>query len=129
MKTKNNMQHIWSRFPCDFSYSHTRNINGVETTTLSVLDHFCVSQNLINNCFEAFPIHSPDNLSNHVPICMKFICMLNNNIQDSQEPNVSDLNSRKPVWNRATETDLENYKLQLGDLLSTLQVPVDAINS
>ena len=47
---ENNMQHIWSRFPCDFSYSHTRNINGVETTTLSVLDHFCVSQNLINNC-------------------------------------------------------------------------------
>ena len=124
---ENNLQHIWSKFSCDFSYSHTRNMNGVESTSLSVIDHFCVSQNLINDCFEAFPIHSPDNLSNHVPIYMKFNCILNGTV-DSNQPDISNLNSSRPIWNRATEIELENYKLDLENLVSTLHVPVEAIN-
>ena len=40
---ENNLQHIWSKFPCNFSYRHTRNMNGVESTSLTIIDHFCVS--------------------------------------------------------------------------------------
>ena len=125
--SENNLQSVWSKFDCDFSYNHTRNIQGVDTTCFSVIDHFCVSKHFINDCIAAFPVHSQDNLSNHVPIYLKFHCNSIGKV-DETPADLGNRGSRKPIWDRASETDLHNYKIHLQQLVNTLVVPVDSTN-
>lgn len=64
----NDLLSVWTKFTCDFTYSQTRMINGSERTYFSVIDHFSVSKDLLENCIDASPILTQDNLSNHTPI-------------------------------------------------------------
>ena len=121
---ENNLHSIWSKFQCDFTFTHTRVINDREITSFSVIDHFCVNSNFINECLYAFPIHSPDNLSNHNPIFLKFNCLFTFN---EGGPEASVLRS-KPDWANATDIDLANYNLHLQQLVSVVHVPTDALN-
>ena len=123
---ENNLQTVWSKFMCDFSYSHTKLQNGINNTYNSTIDHFCVSNDLLNDCIEALPIHSPDNLSNHAPILLKFNCLGNINVDPSSDSIVNV--SSKPIWERATESDLDNFKNNLEFLVNNIDVPVDALD-
>ena len=64
----NDLLSVWTKFNCDFTYSQTRMINGSERKYFSVIDHFSVSKGLLENCIDASPILTQDNLSNHTPI-------------------------------------------------------------
>ena len=50
-------------------YTHLRLANGVISS--SIIDHFCLSQNLYRSVVEAGVVHSGENLSNHSAIFMK----------------------------------------------------------
>ena len=124
---EHNLQRVWSKFNCDFTYCHTSNIDGVERSSLSTIDHFFVSQDLLKDCVDAFPIHSQDNLSNHSPIYMKFYCPIGE-IETELPDTFSSISSSKPVWNRASIDDLDNFKLNLDQLVNNIDVPVEALS-
>lgn len=121
---ENNLQTIWSQFPCDFTYSQDRVINGRQKTYFSLIDHFCVKSDFINECIDAGPIHSPDNLSDHIPIFLKFKC----NYTCSEGGSPGFVFTSKPNWDRATDIDLANYKSHLLQLITNLSVPTNALN-
>ena len=117
----NNLDTLWNKFGCDYTYSFSKTVNGLNRTYFSVIDHFCVSSNFVTNCLEAAPLHSPDNLSNHVPIILKLKCNLSNLITD--HPDRETTIPSKPVWGRASDVDLSMYECHLDNLLRNIEVP------
>ena len=118
----NNLQSIWTKFNCDFTYCFSRLTHGVERTFYSTLDHFILSPDLLESCVEATPLHLVDNMSNHEPIYLKFKCVPN------KLPNISYENvepSPKPQWNRASSDNIANYKLDLHCNLSEIDTLFD----
>ena len=115
----NNLRTMWDKFECDYTYSFSKMVNGLNRKYFSVIDHFCVSSNFINNCMEAAPLHSPDNLSHHAPIILKFNCDLSN-LQTDPSGNV--FIPSKPAWSRASQNDLDLYKGHLNILLNNIVV-------
>ena len=71
----NDLNSVWTKFNCDYTYSHTKIVNGLSRTYFSIIDHFCVKNDFLKDCVEAFPIHTPDNIYNHEPILLKFNCV------------------------------------------------------
>ena len=118
---------VWTKFNCDFSYSHTRNVNGTDTTYYSTIDHFCVNSTFLSDCIEAFPLHSPDNISNHEPIFLKINCLEN---IIGGVPNISSQNigHSKPLWDSATPSDLEEFVNHLEQLVYNIDIPAEALN-
>ena len=123
----NNLTSVWNKFDCDFSYSHTKTLNGTETTYFSTIDHFCVNNELLGDCLEAFPLHSPENLSNHEPILLKMKCP-QNNLGGSSEFCDQGPGHSKPIWDSATQLDLDNYFINLQQLINNIDIPVEALN-
>lgn len=117
---QNNLQTIWNKFNCDYTYSFSRVNNGVERTYFSVIDHFCVSSDLLNNCTDALPLYSPVSLSNHVPIILTFKCDLTHFQNISHEKVIK---PPKPMWKRATNENLLNYQSDLRQYLADIDVP------
>ena len=118
--TENNLCSVWSKFDCDFTYSFTRLVNGVERTFFSTIDHFCTSPEMLPSCTEAATLHFVENMSNHEPIFLKFKCV------PSNIETVSDKNSRpppKPVWKKAEQADIDSYKFDLEHILSEVIIP------
>ena len=67
-----NIVSVWSAFNVDFTFcNHYTTRNGNNVLTTSVIDHFVVQPNILNDVSEAQVIHSGDNLSNHDPIFLK----------------------------------------------------------
>lgn len=121
-----NLQSVWSKFPCDYTYTHTRTHNGITNTCHSTIDHFCVNNDLLQECVEAFPFHSVDNLSNHSPIILKLACPENVNTAAVNSDFVGNLQS-KPIWDKATAPNLDNYVNHLQQLVDNINVPVEAM--
>ena len=64
-----NIVSVWSAFNVDFTFcNHYTTRNGNNVLTTSVIDHFVVQPNILNDVSDAQVIHSGDNLSNHDPI-------------------------------------------------------------
>ena len=124
--TNNDLETIWNKFNCDYTYSFSKFANGLHRTYFSVIDHFCLSSELINSCTEASPLYSPDNLSNHVPIILKLKCNLDN-LQDNNF-NQNNVLPCKPLWKRATENNINSYADHLENLLHNVVIPLDAVN-
>ena len=53
---------VWEKFPIDFTHIHT------DLKSFSTLDHFYVSQQLLDLVVDAGPVHLGDNPSGHSPI-------------------------------------------------------------
>ena len=70
----NNLVPIWDKFACEYTYSFDKVVNGFNRSYFSVIDHFCVSSDLLINCIEATPVYSTDNTSNHELIILKIKC-------------------------------------------------------
>ena len=68
------------------------------------IQHFVISENLIDQCIDATPIHLAENLSNHEPIFLKLRIdpvKINGNTNKDQPISVS-----KPAWNIVIITSL-----------------------
>ena len=124
----NNLQSVWNNFSCDYTFSFTKLINGLNRTYFSVIDHFCISNDLLNNVIEAAPLYSPDNTSNHSPIYLKIKCNSSNLSRDDNCNNQNTLIIPKPMWNRATESDVNNYVNHLERLMHDITIPYAAIH-
>ena len=118
----NNLETLWNKFDCDYTYSFSKLVNGLDRSYFSVLDHFCVNSNFLDSCIEASPLFSPDNLSNHLPILLKYKCSSND-----VPPNVNPIHDRpvinKPAWGRASHDNLTMYVSHLESLLVNINIP------
>ena len=116
---------LWNLFQCDFTYSQSQVRNNRNHIYYSTLDHFVISENLIDQCIDATPIHLAENLSNHEPIFLKLRIdpvKINGNTNNDQPISVS-----KPAWNKAKDSDLISYADELTVRLSMIQKPEDAL--
>ena len=123
---ENSLISIWSKFDCDFTHSQTKLVNGVERTYFSSIDHFCVKNDFLKDCIESFPLHTPENLSNHEPIFLKFNCR-ETTLEGSGDIPIKINTQSRPIWDRASQFNLDNYKLRLQQLICNIDVPVVAI--
>ena len=121
--TVNNLASVWSQFPCDFTFSHTRMINNVLSTSRSVIDHFFVYSEDLDNCIDAKPLHSSTSLSNHVPIFMNLKSTVHlNNTNSAKIPK-----RRVPLWKKAKNEHIYGYKRDLDQALNHINVPDAAV--
>ena len=123
----NNLVPIWEKFACDYTYSFSKVQNGIDRSYFSVIDHFCISSDLLNNCIEASPIYSPDNTSNHEIICLKIKCdeTFEKNDSVNNANNIS--KPSKPLWKHATEQQVNCFVNHLQHLLQNIDIPVETI--
>ena len=100
----------------DFSYHSTSN------QSVSLIDHFFVSANVIANLISYNVFHEGHNLSDHDAICLKLkmpsVCYANTHT------GVSYKNVR---WERASDSDILVYKGKLFERLKLISLPWDAL--
>ena len=65
---ENNLSSVWSVYPPEFTFYHERVQRGRAIVSKSTIDHFCVSEDFIDNFVDATPLHFTENLSKHEPI-------------------------------------------------------------
>ena len=111
--SRNNLLSVWDKFQCDFTYQHTN------LTSFSTIDHFFVTNNFLENCLDAAPIHLGDNRSNHSPIMVK-LKLPENVFKEKIKPTIKNI----PSWKNATEMDTQNYAEYVHEKLSSFPTPV-----
>ena len=119
----NNLVSLWTKFQCDFTYSQSREINGVLSTHTSIIDHFLVSSEDLDNCVSSAPIHSVSNISNHEAIYLK----LKYNLHVLTAPNHNPTPKRKPCWKNAEPHQIISFQTDLDQALYNINVPDTAI--
>jgi len=85
----------------------------------SILDHFIVSENLFHSIESYSCLHRGDNLSDHVPVCLRLnlsVCYL------SQPP---ESHAPRPSWARVTAEQIAAYRHHIRDSLSDIHVPFE----
>ena len=108
------LKSVWEKFPPDFTHLHT------DLKSSSIIDHFFVSEKLLDLVEDAGPVHLGDNRSRHSPIVMK----LNIANLKAECPKKSDSsNIRKPAWYKATEQEKNEYTVLLSQKLDDLTPP------
>ena len=113
-----NLTSVWEGKPIDYTHIHT---DGVSTSTI---DHFLVSQQLLQYVVECGPVHTGDNLSRHSPIFLS----LDMGKLEKQEPTKQPPPRRLPAWDRATKAELEDYKANLQARLQAVQCPASLLH-
>lgn len=99
-------------------YTYENEASGVQ----SILDHFCVSENLFNSIHSYETAHEGDNLSDHSPVSLEISMSVNfKTIENTQAPN-------RPSWHRATADHIISYKERLRAALSNIEVPYDCMH-
>ena len=106
------LKSVWTKFAADFSYCHT------DLASFSLIDHFFVNENFLDNCLDAAPMHLGDNRSNHSPIMLKI------RIPDMQrKESINSVVIAKPNWRKAEQEDIDEYTVVLNEKLSDLSLP------
>ena len=108
------LKSVWEKFPIDFTHLH------VDMKSSSILDHFYVSQQLLELVVDAGPVHLGDNRSRHSPIMMKLNI---DNLGSVCPKKVEGGIIRKPAWYKATDDDKQEYTMLLNEKLSSLVPP------
>ena len=96
-------------------YTYLSSINNC--TSCSTIDHFGVNANLYLHVKEAGVIHNGENLSNHSAIYVKI------HIGDVKINNDLPQNAKIISWTKATTDAKENFKSELANKLSMLELP------
>ena len=109
-----NLTPVWQNFVIDFTCTYES--EGV--TYVSLLDHFFVSEVLLQSVSEAGVLHHPDNSSDHEPI----YCVLES-LALSQSVTEKAPYKPKPSWRMASKEQKEQYKYLLDTRLSSIIVP------
>ena len=103
---------VWDKFPVSHTHIHTDN------DSMSTLDHFLADPALLELVEEASAGHLGDNMSRHSPIILKV------KVQALPErKKVNQTSIRRPAWYKSCEQDREQFKLQVEEKLSYLNVP------
>ena len=107
-----NLVSVWSSFNVDFTFSNHQIRNGNNILTTSCIDHFVVQPSILSDVSHAQVIHLGDNLSNHDPIYLsiKIDSVPSVSIVQNVDSNV---HNPKPVWHKASEVHLYNYRRDL----------------
>ena len=102
-----------------FEFTYTRKINGKKT----FIDHFLVSTNLKDNLLKCTSFDLINNSSDHVPINSKFKF-------DTSYKNSMNTASKvtHPVWDNASELDIEAYTGLMDKYLLQIPLPTELIN-
>ena len=108
------MKTVWDRFEVDFTCTYQRE----ETTYISTLDHFLLSENIFQTVLDAGPIHHPENTSDHEPIycVIKSITLARST---SQPPAYKP----RPSWRMAGQDKKEQYRFMLDIELGAIMIP------
>ena len=112
-----NLSTVWSIFPVDFTFSQTQIRNNNEIFSHSCIDHFLINVAQLPNVIDAQVIHTGDNLSVHEPIYLSF--KTNHVITESENPNTF-AKVPKPVWSKAADEDIINYRAELKQKLDRI---------
>lgn len=125
--TEYNLSSLWDTFNIDYTYSFSKQVNGIYRTYTSVIDHFCVGSELLSYCNEAFAVDSPINSSSHKPIIFKLQCNINICKPTDRENNINNC-PPKPLWKRATPDNILNYRNDLQYYSSHINSNADCFN-
>ena len=115
---------IWNLFQCDFTYSQSQLRNNRQHIYYSTIDHYIVSENTLDDCTIAMPLHLAENTSNHEPIYMKL------KIDTIPTPNHNDASRKftsKPAWNKAEDDNIASYFNELDARLAQITIPAPAL--
>lgn len=95
-----NLSTLWCKHTVDYTYTHT---DGISTSTI---DHFMVSNNILNDCESGGVVHSVDNTSNHSLTYMVL------NLGQPIDVNTPSYYSAKPklAWYKASAQDIEGFR-------------------
>ena len=118
-----NVESVWSRFTCDFTYYHERRTGDRTIVSESTIDHFCISSHSFNAVVEATPLHIKENTSNHDPIFLKMDKTLL--IPMNTDMKKDDVN--KLQWNKATTDNISAYKSMLSNYISQINVDEEVL--
>ena len=80
--------------------------------SVSLIDHFIVSENIQTHVEEYYTEDSIDNLSDHIPLFIQLRCIV-----ESVPINVVPVMQSKPVWGLAHPHHIQKYQLELNELL------------
>ena len=109
----------WDKFAIDFTHCHEL----LETSHVSILDHFFWSAGLDENVTDAGVLHLPENQSDHSPI----YCVLE--YQDVHHEDHEEAKQKpRPNWRKASQEQKSCYKVSLEDRISQLDVPPSVVN-
>ena len=109
---------VWESRPIDFTHTHT------DGTNTSVIDHFVVSQRLLQLVEDCGPVHRGDNLSRHCPIFLSLRLGELPRRQAAPQPPPP----RMPAWGRATEEEVAGYTAALHQRLRAVRCPTSMLH-
>ena len=112
-----NLKYVLNVHPNDIQFTYS-GING----SVSLIDHFIVSENLTSHIVDYSMFDSVDNLSDHVPLLFILHCKIMN-IAENTVP----LFIPKPLWRTATKDDIVLYHFELNRILSSFVVPSELL--
>ena len=84
-----------------------------------------ISENILDECIDATPIHLAENQSNHDPIYMKLRVDTTNIVINDAD---GEFKTRKPAWNKAKQDNILGYINELQARLSLIPYPEDALD-
>ena len=107
---KMHLQPMWKKFDVDYTHIYTAG------QSKSTLDHFIVSDGLMDAVTVCAPIHRGDNMSRHSPIFLRL------KLKEVKLKTVNNDYSQHclPSWERASHTEVEDYKASLEQNLTEL---------
>ena len=103
---------LWEHYDVDFTHLHT------DSKSTSVLDHFIISESLLQHVESCQVLHRGENPSRHSPILLK----LRVGEIPSKHTSIK-WKPKKPAWNKATEEMILSYKEDLQERLLSMQTP------
>ena len=99
---------------CGFDYTFESKANGSRT----LIDHFIVSENVMNKVTSYNVLHDVDNLSDHSPVQI-----ILNNINVTYENYISDHVFERLNWSSASDTNIQHFVSVTDALLCKLSIP------
>lgn len=110
---------VWWSYPTDFTFTSCYN----NRISYSTLDHFIVSDSIVNNISEAGTIHLGDNLSGHEPIYISFKAIFEAPLNPEEVPStVYRTTGYRPCWNKADANQIQSYKEDLKSQINRINI-------
>jgi len=103
---------------CQIGYTYESKSNGHK----SCLDHFIITDNMFDSVNSCTVSHDFDNLSDHSVVSMS-LCV--DTFVGYERINVDHIS--KPLWSKASDNQVSQYKSQLSKLVNDITIPSEAI--
>ena len=107
---------IWEKFPIDFTHTYERD----GSTHVSTLDHFFLTEELMNSTSDAGTIHHPDNSSDHEPVYCVIKALTVQQSATQQTPR-----HPRPCWRRSSKEEKQMFEYILDAKLDAIATPTE----